>query len=266
MSWKKWTVSVWTMFFFILLADPAMANPGENHTLNLSSGKMEASAFLAMSEIDYEDDDNDKLSIERKIIGLSLSRGITDKFNIFSSVGYLWDGNLDPENLTGELDLDQGYYLSAGARYKAYQSGQLSGHFYGKVDYTVNETHKGDRIIRLQNGFGQIRDFNAHYESEISGYEVTLGGVVNYKINDQFNAYAGISFVPLMSLTSDQKVEATSLGIEPIRIDEDIDIERDNQLGIKFGGQYHINQTLTINAEANFGTDKSYVVNIGKKF
>lgn len=266
MYWKKWTISVLTMFCFILLTNQAMAYSGETHTQSLASGEMEVSAFLTSSETDYEDYEDDKSTIERKIIGLSLSHGINQKFSIFGSVGYLWDGKIDPEDTSWEHDLDKGYYVSAGARYKAYQSGQLSCHLYGKIDYTINETYTSDGSVTLQNNDGRNIVFNVDTESEIDGYEVTLGGVVNYALNDQFNAYAGISFVPLMSLTVDHKGRANNPEFQTININEDGDIDRDNQFGFKLGGQYHISQTLAVNAEANFGTETAYVLNIGKKF
>lgn len=89
---------------------------------------------------------------------------------------------------------------------------------------------------------------------------------MNYIVNDQFNAFAGLTFVPFMDLTNDQDIEATSPGVNTITFTDEDDIERDNKLGLKVGGQYKISQTLAVNAEANFGTEEAYVVSIGKKF
>lgn len=245
----KWIVSLLALCCMVSVSNSVMAYTCEAPFVDFSGSTLKISAFFNSSEIDYESDDDDRdFEVERKIIGLSLSKGISNKLDIFGTFGYLFDGAYHGDDDHVDLELDDGYSLSAGARYIALQSGKLSGHLYGQFDYIMEEKYTG-------------RHHGINHTLDIDGYEITLGGALKYEIDNNFSTYAGVSFIPIMDLSGHMKRKLGHLSDSETK-----DFERDDKLGFKIGGDYRFNNQLSARGEVNFGTENSYVLSVGAKF
>ena len=246
MMLRKWIVFLFVWSSITFLSNPVSAYVGAEPFPGLAGSEIKLSLFVASSEIDYDlDEDDEKCEVERTILGVNLSKGISEKLNIYGTLGYLFDGNLKSGI---DIELDEGYYLSAGLKYKAFQSGKLSGHLYGQFDYVIEETYAD-----TYNGVS--------LNLEIDGFEITLGGVKKYQMDSNLSLYGGIAFVPLTDQSID--LEASRNGA---RTTLDYDLERDDKLGLKIGGEYIFDKKWAISGEADFGSEQTYVVSVGAKF
>jgi hypothetical protein len=248
---KRWIGSLLVLCCVALGAAPVEAYVSEGPCVDTDNSNLKVSAFISSSETDYKlkvDNQEDfDTELERKFIGISLTKAIDRKMDVYGAVGYLFDGSLTPENID-DIELDSGYFLSAGARYMVFQSGNVSAHIFGQFDYILEEKFS-DTI----NG--------TDVDLELDGYEFLLGGAISFKINDKFSTYAGISFLPLADMTYDEEERAGG-----ITTNSDGDIERDDELGFKAGASYLINNQWSIRGEADFVSDKAFVVSAGMKF
>lgn len=244
-SMKKWIGPVMILCCVAFGSTPAAAYVTEGPCVDTDNSNLKVSGFLSSSEIDYDAEspggDQDS-EAERKIIGLTVTKRINPEVDIYGSFGYLFDGTGDDH-----IDLDSGTFLSAGLRYMIHQSGNLSYHLFGQLDYIIDEQYSEseDRI---------------DYDFELEGFELSLGAAVRYQKDDRFSAFAGIMFVPVSDLSYDYKRTGN------IHVDWDGDIERDDEFGLKFGANYLIDSQWSIGAEADFISEKAFLVSVGRKF
>ncbi len=248
---KKWIGSLLVLCCVAFGATSVEAYVSEGPCVDTDNSNLKVSAFIGSSETDYkfkEDNREDSdVELERKFIGIGLTKAIDKRMDLYGAVGYLFDGSLNPENMD-DFELDSGYFLSAGARYMMFQSGNVSAHIFGQFDYILEE-----KFSDSWNGID--------FDTELDGYEFLLGAAIRFQINDKFSTYAGISFVPFSDLTYD--VEARAGGRTG---NSDGDIERDDDLGFKAGASYLINNQWSIRGEADFVSDKAFVVSAGRLF
>ena len=230
---------------------PVLAYVSEGPCVDADNNHLKVSGFINSSEVDYklkmDNADDLNIEVERKFIGVSLTKRLNKKMDIYGSLGYLFDGSLKPDRRY-DYDLDSGYFLSAGARYMMVQSGNVSAHIFGQLDYILEE-----QFSSSSNGFD--------YDMEFDGYELSIGGTIRFQINNDFSTYAGISFVPLADTTFD----AERTGGGPT-IKSDGDLERDDDLGLKVGASYLIDKQWSIRGEADFVSEKAFVLSAGMKF
>lgn len=244
---KTWLGSLLALLFMVSISNPAIAAVGESHYSDFTAGQLELSGFFASSEIEYEgDSDNDKFDLEKNYFGVTVATGVTEKLNVYGTFGYIFDGKISDDGQ--DFDLDNGYYLAAGARYKVFQSGKVAGYVYGQFDYTLEETY-ADEIN------------NIDIDGETSGYELFIGGIVKYQMMDQMDLYGGLSFVAISDLTMDYTFE-----FQGRTFNDENDFERSDKLGIKLGAQYKIDSKRVLAAEANLGNEQVFVISFGNKF
>lgn len=248
---KKWFGPLLFLCWLVFGSTPVWAYVSEGPCVDISNSNLKVSGFINSSEIDYnfeqENQEDAKIELERKIIGLSLTKGISKKLDIYGALGYLFDGSLNPENVK-DFDLDSGYFLSAGVRYIMHQSGNVSFHIFGQLDYILDEKYS-----KTENGVDR--------DVELDGYELSLGGAVRFQIDKSFDTYASISFVPFSDLSYDLE-----LRLGGATASADGDVERDDNLGFRVGASYLINNQWSIRGEANFVSDSAYVVSAGMRF
>lgn len=241
---KKWIGSLLALCCVAFGATSVEAYVSEGPCVDTDNSNLKVSAFIGSSETDYDDGDTE---LERKFIGIGLTKAIGRRADIYGAVGYLFDGSLNLENMD-DFGLDSGYFLSAGARYMMFQSGKVSAHIFGQFDYTLEEKFSGNWN-------------RTDYDIELDGSEFFLGGAIRFQIDDKFSTYAGISFVPFSDLTA--HVEGRAGGRTG---NSDGDAERDDDLGFKAGASYLINNQWSIRGEADFVSDKAFVVSAGRLF
>jgi hypothetical protein len=248
---KQWIGSFLVSCCVVLGSTPVLAYVGVGPCVNINNSNLEASAFIDASEIDYkfeiQNQEDADIELERKFIGLGLTKKMDRNFDIYGAVGYLFDGSLEPEGIDG-YDLDSGYFLSAGARYMMHQSGSVSFHIFGQLDYILEEEYADNR-----NG--------ADVDFELDGYEISLGAAIRFQINDKLSTFAGLSFVPFSEISYD--FQATGAGGTA---NMDGDVERDDNLGFKAGASYIVDSRWSINGEADFVSDSAFVVSASMKF
>lgn len=248
---KKWLGALLLLCCVVFGSTPVCAYMSEGPCVDINNSNLKASGFINSSDIDYKIDIGSfkdlKVELERKIIGFSLTKGISKQLDVFGTAGYLFDGSLKPENVD-DFDMDSGYFLSAGARYMLYQSGNLSFHMFGQFDYILKEKYS-----TTQNGVDA--DF------ELDGYELTVGGAIRFQVDDSVDAYASLSFVPLTGLSYDYEERWGGRSSS-----SDGDLERDDNLGFRVGASYLINDQWSIRGEANFVSDKAFLVSAGMRF
>lgn len=268
----KWIVLILAAGCLVILANPVMATIGEKPYVDTKNSGLELSGFISKSEITYKylDDTvlhgkDDTFNVERMLIGLTLSKGVNNKLNIYGTFNYLFDGTYNDEDhrLGGGVenldhDKDNGYMLSAGAKYMVIQSGKLSGHINGQIDYIIEEKYSGD--YRIATGGGP---HNATGEVELSGYEFTLGACLKYELDTNFAAYASLSLAPLMDLSYDYKLSGTRLRTYT----SDGDIEREDMIGFRIGASYDFSgSTWFARGEIDFGNEQAFVLSCGTRF
>ena len=137
---KKWIGSLLILCCVVFASTCVQAYVSEGPCVDITNSNLKASAFLNSSEIDYkfeiENHDDADIEVERKIIGMSLTKAIDKKMDMYGAIGYLFDGSLKPED-SNDYDLDSGYFLSAGARYMMVQS-QMKNHLFQGLEKLQN--------------------------------------------------------------------------------------------------------------------------------
>lgn len=248
---KKWFGFLVLLCCAVFGSTPVWAYVSEGPCVDITNSNLKVSGFINSSEIDYnfeqENSEDAELESERKIIGFSLTKGISKKLDIYGTIGYLFDGSLKPES-GDNYDMDSGYFLSGGARYMMYQSGNVSIHMFGQLDYLLEEKYS-----KTENGVDR--------DVELDGYELSVGGAIRFQINNNFDTYASISFVPLTGMS--YEYEASGRGLTA---NSDGDVERDDNLGFRAGASYLIDNQWSIRGEADFASDKAFVVSCGMRF
>jgi hypothetical protein len=248
---KKWIGTLVILCCVAFGWTPVLAYVSEGPCVDADNNNLKVSGFINSSEVDYKlkFDDGGELDteVERKFIGIGLTKRVNKKMDIYGSLGYLFDGSLKPEG-GDDFDLDSGYFLSAGARYMMVQSGNVSAHIFGQLDYILEE-----QFSRSSNG--------VDFDMEFDGYELSIGGAIRLQINNNFSTYAGISFVPLADTTMDAEVRGGGL-----TLNGGGDLERDDDLGFKVGASYLIDKQWSIRGEADFVSDNAFVLSAGMKF
>lgn len=249
-STKKWIGLILIFCSIVFGSTPLPAYVSEGPCVDTDNSNVKVSGFISLSEIDYELEvpnlEDDDLDVERKIIGFGVTKRIIPKLDVYGVLGYLFDGSLEWDG--NDVDLDSGYFLSAGVRYMFHQSGNVSFHVFGQLDYILDE--------KYSDNIGGI-----NFDVELDGYELTLGGAARFQIDDRFSAFAGIMFVPL-SGTSYDLYATGNLGF----IDWDGSVERDDKFGIKAGATYLIDNRWSIRGEADFSSEKTFLISAGLKF
>ena len=242
---KKWFGALLFLCWLVFGSTPVWAYVSEGPCVDISNGNLKVSGFINSSEIDYnfeqENRDDAEMEAERKIIGLSLTKAYSKNLDFYGTVGYLFDGSLKPEH-ADDYELDDGYFLSGGARYMIHQSGNATFHIFGQLDYILEEKYS-----KTENGI----------DRKVEGYELSLGGAVRFQIDKNFATYASLSFVPFSDLSYDYEGANGSA---------DGDVERDDNLGFRLGASYLINREWSLRGEADFASDSAYVVSAGMRF
>jgi hypothetical protein len=239
---KNWIGPLIILCLIVFGSTKAPAYVTEGPCVDIDNSDLKVSAFINSSEIDYEIDSplllNDTIEAERKSIGFNVTKRYNPEVDVYGAFGYLFDGD----------DLDSGTYLSGGVRYMVHKSGRVSYHVSAQFDYIFGEEYSSE-----ENGLD--------IDFDMDGYELSIGGAVRYQKDDNFSAFAGISFVPLSDLSYDLKLTG-NLGSAT----SDGEIERDDKFGFKVGGNYLIDKNWSICGEVDFMSEKAFLISVGRKF
>ena len=248
MDTKKWVVSLLTAGCLILLSNPVMATIGEKPYVDDQQSGFEVSGFLNKSKVEYEDTHID-FEPERMLLGVTVSKNINEKFNVYGTLNYLIDGSLEVNEV--DADKDSGFILSSGTKYKMMQSGNFSAHVFGQLDYILQEEYNDS-------------DKSGSLKIENSGFGLTLGAAAKYQINANFAAYGALSVIPFEKIDCDYKGKNRHTGASE---SESYDLDRDNILGFRFGGSYDfVGTPWFARAEIGFGNEQAFLISGGVRF
>ena len=193
----------------VFCAQPAAAQVLVDHQALDAPGKIDVAPVLSFSSIEYEGDSRGGAEIERTILGLSAGYGLSPDLNAFGELGYSVESSFEDGG-----DDDDGFILGTGLRGVIARQDKLSLRGYGGLRY-INEEYGGDSKGNL--------------------FEVYGGLVARGQVRQEIGLYLGIDIVPF----SDGEIESGN---------REFDIERDDLIGLRLGGDYAI-KGIVLSAE-----------------
>lgn len=216
----------------LFLFDPAYAFIGE---YNSTTGNDMALLLTFKScEADYEDSSDVDFDVERKTLIFGVSKAILSKGKVYGGFNWGLDGEIDD---TG-YDLDHGYSLTAGGSYTFYDNFAYAISGFGQLDYIIEEEHE---------------HVNSNATISLDGFETFFGVMGKYNFNPYLSAYGVVQLMLLSDLTADLNTYG------------DIDVERDDSLGFKFGVIYD-QVVWFLKGEMGIGMDSGFALTGGMKF
>lgn len=229
---KKWFFVKALVVLCLFLSTQAHAFFGINPSITNNSKNIEGSIFLNLSTIDYEPEGNgDNFEVERKIIGGNLAFSLNNKVDVFATAGYIFDAEYEDT----QLDSDGGLHAGGGIRANVYKQGKLSVNVYGQLDYLIFDkfTSNGTDV-------------------ELSGFDITGGGIVNYGLTRVVSLWGGIEIIPFSDYESEVGSSKT-------------DFERADFLGIRLGANFGL-ESWTLRVELAFAGEQALVFSGSTRF
>lgn len=166
------------------------------------SGQGRVGFGLGISEIDYETDST-SLEVKRKTIGAIFDYSVASRLDITAQLGYIMDLEIESGHDDGK-----GFVFGFGGRGLIHSSHQFRIYGYSFFAYQKEE---------IDHDPGK---------SEITTYDLHIGGIVGFPVSQKMQPYVGLDLVPM----DDGEVK-TTIGSYSSKYD----IERDDIVSIKLG-------------------------------
>ncbi|MBU0993109.1 MAG: outer membrane beta-barrel protein [Proteobacteria bacterium] len=223
------TVIIGVLYFSIIGFADTIGNPARS----LEAGKVQLGVEAGLWDRDMELDgvDGDD-SVEGKRMMLRAVYGITEKVDIYGKVG-MADSKFDLFGYDVETDMDIAF--GGGARLQFYDEGQIKA---GVVAQFLSLT--GDASENVE-GYD--------VKGEVDAKEIDVAVGASYEIDDTINTYGGIYY---SKISTDLKITS------PVKMDGNAD-EAD-PIGIFIGGEYLINENISVGAEARLIAEQSFSI------
>ncbi len=186
--------------------------------------QIDLTVALSGSEIEYElEDSGGSADIDRTIVGIAAAFGLSPVLDLYGEFGYIVEAEV--EGADGD---DDGALLGAGVRGVMYKQDGLSVH-----------------------GLAGVRFISEEYGDGVEGelFELPLSVVLSGKVDPNFQLYGGLDLVPI----SEGDVDFPGAG--------SADIERDDIIGVRFGGDYSW-PSLTLNLEVALVSEESFTARL----
>lgn len=207
-----------------LFATSASAQILVDHQTNAGSGGFLLTPALSFSEIEYDIDGGGEAEIERTLIGVALAYGLHPSFDIYGEAAYIAEAEF--ENARGD---GEGLLVGAGFDGEFYRSGRLQLRWLG-----------GIHLISEDYGSGTDGDL----------FEVLLGASARGQLTPEFGLYGGLDIVPV----SEGEIDPRRGG--------DIDFDRDNRVGIRFGADYTFPNAIRLNGEVAAVSEEAFTLRL----
>lgn len=221
-----------------------IGNPGRS----LEAGSFQICAEAGMWNRDMElEGVDDEDSVEGKRIILKAIYGINEKIDIYGKVG-MADSEFD---LYGyEVKTDMAIAYGGGARVQFYNEGQIKAGFViqflsltGKKTEDVEDTYIDALGI----------NYSGKIKGEVDAMEIDAAVGASREINDDMDLYAGLYY---------SKLNAELTGTISDGSDS-LDADESDPLGIFIGGEYRVNENITMGAEGRFLAEQSFSISGG---
>lgn len=206
-----------------LLADPSSSN---------GDGRTKAAGVFVSSEIEYETDDSD-FDVERKILGLELSHGLSRQADLIAQLGFIMDTEVEQIREDGD-----GFLFGGGARFEFAQSGTMRVLGFGLLSYQTEEIKDGS------------------FKLELDTYELHTGAVTAFHVSRTIVPYAGIDVI----LFDDGEAKSSFGGSS-----SEEDIERDDMFSLKLGANINL-ASASLRPEVTILGEQTFLFAVGAFF
>ena len=193
--------------------------------INLSevdgSSRTQFSAGFSSVEFDIESDPGvGRGEIERQLIGGGVSMGFHGNMAFYAFFGFSLESSI--EGIPGD---DTGFLFGVGMKAEVYRQNKMTLNVFGDASYAIEEYGQGIE--------GTLAEFR-------------LGSVANFDLARNLSGFFGLVLVPF----SDGTLEIAGA---------DVDIERDDMLGVIFGINFKVNK-FNIRPEAEVIGEKRFSI------
>lgn len=206
-----------------LLADPSSTN---------GDGRTKAAGVFVSSEIEYESDDSE-FDVERKILGIELSHGVSREVDVIGQAGFIMDTEVERIDEDGD-----GFLFGGGARFEIAQSGSLRLLGFGLLSFQTEEIKDGS------------------FKLELDTHELHTGVVSAFHISRTIIPYAGLDII----LFDDGEAKASNGNFSS----ED-DVERDDMFSLKLGANLDL-ASVTMRPEVTILGEQTFLFAVGAFF
>jgi len=196
------------IIFFVALFTLLISSNGFSQILMDPStvtkqGQSRVGFGLAISELDY-DTGSTTPEFKRKTLGVTFDYGVANRLDITGQFGYIMDLEIESNSDDGK-----GFVFGFGGRCLIHSSYQFRVYGYSFFAYQKEEI-----------------DRNSYGKSEITTYDLHLGGIVGFPLSPKMQPYLGLDLIPM----DDGEIK-TTIGSYSGKTD----IERDDIVNIKLG-------------------------------
>jgi len=236
---QRFLVTILFLYWSLFFINSSYAFSGYNKARVTENG-MELSMYLNLnSKIEYELNILD-IEVERQFLGFGLANSIGENIDAFITLNYIYGGDVE---LTDQLDYDGGYFTQIGTKMKVIENEKLSFFLYGQINYLISDEFS-------------YSDTENSAEVENSGFELSLGGIGRFPINEQFSFFAGLELIPLSEIDADITATEEYYGRKRTTKTSD-DYDRDSIINFKLGGEYQVEKFST-SSELSIGNEQSF--------
>ncbi len=168
-------------------------------------------AGLMLLDTDYET--NERINVEGEVLVLGYKAAFSPQFSLGAGLGIMLDGEIGRSGRNGD-----------GEGLRLFAEGDYVFHRSGANEFAGNFALLHDRF-----------DFDQYYEVEERITELSIGGTFLHRINE-VGLYAGLDIFLL------SKGDLNYGGV-------DVDLERDDRLGLKLGVSFSVNAQCDLRGE-----------------
>ena len=215
------SINIIFVFLFIFITSTAQAQLLVDPHIKTNPDKFDLNIGLSFSEVEYDVDGGGDTSVDRRIIGVAGAYGLTGSTDLYGELGYIIEA--EPENGND----DDGFLLGLGVRGNLLVEDEVS--VIGRA---------GLRAISESYGGGVDADI----------FELELGAVGRFDLNRDLSLYAGVDLFPF-----------TEGEVDTGR--SDVDFDRDDLLGLRFGADYRL-EKLAFVAELALIGEEAFVLKV----
>lgn len=185
---------------------------------------------LSLSEIEYENEDGNTFTVDRKVLGLGLVYRFDSSANLLLQMGYTFETEFEDSN----FDDGTGYMAGIGVNFAFYRSRKVSFVGYGLLDYVKDRYEIGRHNIDMD-----IMDFH-------------LGSTVLFKLGPVAGLFVGVDLVPYSEGSLDY-------------YNRELEIERDDSFNVRFGMQFalpnaYVTPEVVLNGEQTFSLKATFAL------
>jgi len=239
-------LSVSIIFLLTILTSISLAFTGYNKSSVTEKGLELSFISNLKSKIDWEYK-NFEMEIERKFIGVGVANSIGNSINLYGSLNYIYDGEVNHEDFNA-LNYDSGFFTNIGVKMNSYNENKISVFVYGQINYIFSDDWS-------------YSDYQADFKFENSGIELSVGAYGKYSIDKAFSIFGGLELVPYSDIEGELIEDIKNGG----RISYSDDYERESFFSLKIGAEYSFekfDKKYNVASEISFGNEQAFTLSV----